>query len=392
LDKNKKMQFAIDRSTSTIRACIHFYRDKKYATDNDSHLLAISQQNIFIQENFVHSMMLGEALSAADFVQMQLESDVDRVAELGRHLRSINPAHIVTIARGSSDHAASYLSYLAMARTGRFVTSLPLSLVTLEKAQLMCDDVLALAISQSGQSPDVLESMRYFSRSKATTVSLVNDTDSPLASTSDWTFSLHAGTERSVAATKSFIASLVAGVRLIAAWQNDQHLLSALKDLPVALRSACDIEWQQALDVLTPARNLMVIGRGIGFPIACEAALKFKETSAIQAEAFSGAEIKHGPMALVESGYPLLIFAMRGPAQASLIALAAEMRERGARVLLAAPTDVASRDLDLPLAPHPDLDPIVAIQAFYKFAARLAQARGMNPDQPRHLNKVTKTI
>jgi glucosamine--fructose-6-phosphate aminotransferase (isomerizing) len=143
--------------------------------------------------------------------------------------------------------------------------------------------------------------------------------------------------------------------------------------------------------VLAPARNIMVVGRGISFPVALESALKFKETSALQAEAFSGAEIKHGPMALIEEGYPLLIFATRGPAQAGLVALAEEMRGRGARVLLAAPQDVAGRDLDLPVAATPDLDPIVAIQAFYVMAAHLVKARGLNPDQPRHLSKVTKT-
>jgi glucosamine--fructose-6-phosphate aminotransferase (isomerizing) len=152
-----------------------------------------------------------------------------------------------------------------------------------------------------------------------------------------------------------------------------------------------DGDWSAAIDVLAPARNIMVVGRGISFPLALEAALKFKETSALQAEAFSGAEIKHGPMALIEDGYPLLIFATRGPTQASLVALADDMRARGARVLLAAPADIASRDLTLPTAAIPDLDPIVAAQAFYTMAAKLSAARGMNADQPRHLSKVTKT-
>jgi glucosamine--fructose-6-phosphate aminotransferase (isomerizing) len=135
----------------------------------------------------------------------------------------------------------------------------------------------------------------------------------------------------------------------------------------------------------------MVVGRGISFPVALESALKFKETSALQAEAFSGAEIKHGPMALIEEGYPLLIFATRGPTQAGLVQLATEMRGRGARVLLAAPADVAERDLTLPVAATPDLDPIAAIQSFYVMAAHLSKARGLDPDRPRHLSKVTKT-
>jgi glucosamine--fructose-6-phosphate aminotransferase (isomerizing) len=202
---------------------------------------------------------------------------------------------------------------------------------------------------------------------------------------------LHAGKEQSVAATKSFITSLVAGARLVSEWQNDPDLKEGLAALPESLAAAAQSDWSAAIDVLAPARNIMVVGRGISFPIALESALKFKETSALQAEAFSGAEIKHGPMALIEEGYPLMIFATRGPTQAGLVQLATEMRGRGARVLLAAPADIAERDLTLPTAATPDLDPIVAVQAFYVMAAKLAEARGMDPDRPRHLSKVTKT-
>lgn len=337
------------------------------------------------------SLMLKEALSAADCVALQLENDVERYAELGRKLRTTTFNTALTVARGSSDHAANYCAYLIMARMGRIVASLPMSLVTLYKSPLVTRDTLTIAISQSGQSPDVVEPIRYFRDGGATTIALVNDIDSPLANAAEWAMPLRAGKEQSVAATKSFITSLVAGARLVAQWQNDPELSEGLAALPEALRRATEVDWSPALEVLTPARNIMVVGRGISFPIALESALKFKETSALQAEAFSGAEIKHGPMALIEDGYPLLIFATRGPTQAGLIALAAEMRTRGARVLLAAPADVAERDLTLPTAATPDLDPIVAVQAFYVMAANLSKARGMDPDRPRHLSKVTKT-
>ncbi len=337
------------------------------------------------------SLMLKEAVSAAECVSLQLSKDVERYAELGRKLRSTNFNTALTVARGSSDHAANYCAYLIMARMGRIVASLPMSLVTLYKSPLVTRDTLTIAISQSGQSPDVVEPIRYFRDGGATTIALVNDIDSPLAAAAEWAMPLHAGKEQSVAATKSFITSLVAGARLVAQWQNDPELTDGLAALPEALGNAARTDWSAAIDVLAPARNIMVVGRGISFPIALESALKFKETSALQAEAFSGAEIKHGPMALIEEGYPLLIFATRGPTQAGLIQLATEMRGRGARVLLAAPADVAERDLTLPVAATPDLDPIVAVQAFYIMAAHLAKARGMDPDRPRHLSKVTKT-
>ncbi|MGJ7917728.1 SIS domain-containing protein [Massilia sp. LXY-6] len=335
--------------------------------------------------------MLEEAVSAADCVALQLSNDVERYAELGRRLASTDFHNVVTVARGSSDHASNYFAYLTMARLGRLVTSLPMSLVTLYKSPLQTRGTLAVSISQSGQSPDVVEPIRYFRDGGATTVALVNDVESPLAAAAEWALPLHAGKELSVAATKSFITSLSAGARLVAEWQGDDELKEGLRALPDALGRAAHTDWSKAIDVLAPARNIMVVGRGISFPVALEAALKFKETSALQAEAFSGAEIKHGPMALIEEGYPLLIFATRGPAQAGQVALAEEMRGRGARVLLAAPQDVPGRDLDLPVASTPDLDPLVAIQAFYVMAAQLAKARGLNPDQPRHLSKVTRT-
>lgn len=343
------------------------------------------------KEKRLTSLMLKEARSAADYVAVQLTRDQDRYAALGARLRAAPPANIVTVARGSSDHAAAYCAYLIMARLGRIVASLPMSLVTLNHAPLQVRDALAIAISQSGQSPDVVEPIRYFHAQGATTVALVNQADSPLASAAQWSLPLHAGVESSVAATKSFIASLVASALLTAHWQDDAALLNALAQLPDALRAACACDWSDAVQALTPADRLMIVGRGIGFPLALEAALKCKETCAIQAEAFSGAEIKHGPMALIEEGYPLLMFAIRGPSQAGMLALAAEMRVRGARVLLAAPEDVVERDLTLPVAATPDLDPIVAIQAFYVMAAQLSAARGMDADRPRHLNKVTKT-
>ena len=337
------------------------------------------------------SLMLKEAISAAECVSLQLSQDVEHYAELGRKLRSTNFNTTLTVARGSSDHAANYCAYLIMARMGRVVASLPMSLVTLYKSPLVTRDTLTIAISQSGQSPDVIEPIRYFRDGGATTVALVNDIDSPLATAAEWAMPLHAGKELSVAATKSFITSLVASARLVAQWQNDPELTEGLAALPEALAIGARADWSAALEVLAPARNIMVVGRGISFPVALESALKLKETSALQAEAFSGAEIKHGPMALIEDGYPLLIFATRGPTQASLVQLATEMRGRGARVLLAAPLDVAERDLTLPVAATPDLDPIVAVQAFYVMAAQLAEARGMDPDRPRHLSKVTRT-
>jgi glucosamine--fructose-6-phosphate aminotransferase (isomerizing) len=146
-----------------------------------------------------------------------------------------------------------------------------------------------------------------------------------------------------------------------------------------------------AIPPLTHTTRLFVISRGLGLAIAMEAALKFKEVCGIQAEAFSGAEVRHGPMALVDEGFPMLVFAPRGPAQAGLLALADDMRRRGARVLLAAPAGTPGSELPLVAADAEDLDPITAIQSFYPMVEALARARDVDPDEPRHLAKVTRT-
>jgi glucosamine--fructose-6-phosphate aminotransferase (isomerizing) len=337
------------------------------------------------------SRMLDEAREAPAAVARQLGEDGERWRAFGERLRAQPPAALLTLARGSSDHAAHYAAYLVMARLGRLVTSMPMSLLTLYQANIECSGLVSFAFSQSGQSPDLVGPTKHFRACGATTCAFVNDSSSPLATGAEWLFPLHAGQEASVAATKSFIAQMVAGARLASAWQDDASLQQALTQLPSALETACRTDWSSAIDVLRDADRLFVVGRGLSLPVALEAALKFKETCGIQAEAFSGAEIQHGPMALIEEGYPLLVFAPRGPAQPGLLELAHAMRGRGARVLLAAPAGTPEANLPIVETAHPDLDPISAIQSFYPLVEAVARARGNDPDRPPHLNKVTRT-
>lgn len=335
--------------------------------------------------------MLEEALHAAQAVANQEREVGAGLAELGLEMAKIAPGLVLTVARGSSDHAANYFAYLAMQKMGVPVLSMPMSLVTLHRAPRTVQGQVAVAISQSGASPDLIATMTSLRAAGMCTVALVNKADSPLAAACEWALPLCAGVEKSVAATKSFIVSLSAIARLVAYWSGDDKLQAALHSLPEKLREASQHDWHRAIEVLRTAERIMVVGRGLGLPVALEAALKFKETCAIQAEAFSSAEIKHGPMALVDEGYPLLVFAPRGPEQAGVVALAEEMRGRGANVLLAAPRDIATRDLTISTADDDVLDGLLAIQSFYIMAAKLSHARGLNPDTPRHLSKVTKT-
>ncbi|MDZ7813231.1 MAG: SIS domain-containing protein [Ideonella sp.] len=335
--------------------------------------------------------MRAEALEAPHAVARQLTQDAATYRALGDALRRQEPSAVLTVARGSSDHAASYMAYLTMARLGRLVTSLPMSVITLYNSRLRCEGLVSLAFSQSGQSPDLIAPTRRLRDGGARTVAVVNDVNSPLAEAAEFLLPLHAGPELSVAATKSYLCQLVAGARVVAAWQDDTVLSAALEALPGPLTQASAADWSMLPEALLGTDKLFVIGRGLGLAVAQEAALKFKETCGIQAEAFSGAEVRHGPMALIDAGYPLLVFAPRGPAQAGLLSLAQDMRARGARVLLAAPAGTPGAQLPLSLTAHEDLDAIAAIQSFYPAVEALARARGGDPDQPPHLAKVTRT-
>jgi glucosamine--fructose-6-phosphate aminotransferase (isomerizing) len=334
--------------------------------------------------------MLKEALASAETVAAQL-TDTSRVEALAARLAQQLRHVALTVARGSSDHAASYFASLTMSRLGVPVASLPMSVATLQQAPLQVRDQLALAFSQSGKSPDLVGTMQALREAGALTVAAVNAPASPLADACEWHLPLVAGPELSVAATKSYIAMLSISAQLVAHWQRDAELLAALNTLPDALQTAGKLDWSKAVDELRGIERMIVIGRGLGLAIAQEAALKLKETSGIQAEAFSSAEVRHGPMELIDRDYPLLVFAPRGPEQAGLLQLARDMQARGARVLLAAPSDVPEATLPLATTAHAALDPIAAILSFYVMAAGLAAARGRNPDAPRHLNKVTET-
>ena len=345
----------------------------------------------------MNTRMRAEALEGPATVRRLLASDTEPLQRLAHSLVQQPPSSLLTVARGTSDHAAQYGAYLIMARLGVPVTSLPMSLLTLYQSPMRTQGVVSLAFSQSGRSPDLVTPTRMLRDAGARTVAFVNVAQSPLAQAAEWVFDLQAGPEKSVAATKSCLAQLVSGARLVAHWLAAQQstpgcaLGQALHALPDALERATTMDWSAALEVLTQVDRLYVIGRGPSLAVAQEAALKLKETCGLQAEAFSSAEVRHGPMALAESGYPVLVLACPGPAQADALQLAAEWRARGVRVLLAAPAGTPGVDLPMARAPHEDLAPIVALQSHYLMAEALALARGRDPDTPPWLSKVTLT-
>lgn len=334
------------------------------------------------------TLMEQEAGEAADAVARMLEANRDAFAAIARRLRASPPAAVVTCARGSSDHAATYAKYLIETMTGTPTASAALSIASLYDAPAVTGNRLCLAISQSGKSPDLLAAVEQQRDAGAFVVALVNAEGSPLADLADVVIPLSAGVERSVAATKSYIASLAAIAALVAAWSKDAALENALTALPDQLAEAFALDWSPAVGAFQGATNLFVLGRGYGLGVAQEAALKFKETSGLHAESFSAAEVRHGPMAIVGDAFHVLALGGTDRAAAGVREVADEFRGRGATVLLA---DPAGGDLPA-IAAHPVIEPILMIQSFYRMASALALARGHNPDSPPHLNKVTETL
>jgi glucosamine--fructose-6-phosphate aminotransferase (isomerizing) len=341
------------------------------------------------------TQMFKEAAEAPRRVRDQLASNRDVVSALAAELRASPPTAVITLGRGSSDCAATFARYLIETRLGVMTTSASPSVASVYEQSAMLAGSLCLVISQSGKSPDLLTAAKAAIEAGALVVALVNDETSPLADLAQVVIPLHAGPELSVAATKSYIAAMSAIAHLVACWAEDEALLAALTGLPDQMDRAWAQDWTSALKPLMAAPSLYVVGRGVGLCVAQEAALKFKETCGLHAEGFSSAEVRHGPMALVGPGFPVLAFAQDDETRDGVAALASEFASRGADVLLAGcTTDRPTPNLlPLPFIPaNPALQPILLIQTFYRLVNALAVARGFDPDRPPHLNKITETV
>src|SRR5208283_4639000 len=339
------------------------------------------------------TFMAAEITETGQALRRQLDADRDATKKLAAELRAGEPAFVATIARGSSDHAALFLKHVVELKLGLACASLGPSIASLYHAPLRLSRAVAITISQSGRSPDIVAMQHSAKAAGATAIALVNDENSPAALDADALLALHAGVERSVAATKSMIASLVAGASLVADWSEDAELAAALETLPTVLDATHAAAPPAIEDALATTTSLFVIGRGATFAVAMEAALKLKETSAIHAEAFSSAEVLHGPAGVIEPGFPVIAFVPADAARAGMLETIERLASFGAAPLV---VDVVAHPrwptLIAPAAGHELLTPILALHAFYRLAEATSRRRGRNPDDPPHLLKVTRTV
>jgi len=342
-------------------------------------------------DSIENTHMFREAAGASDAVRAQLRCDADAIAAIGREVRRLAPRAVITCARGSSDHAATYAKYLIETRAGVLTASAAPSVSSLYGVSQDLRGCLFIALSQSGRSPDLLASVAAAKAAGATILALCNSPGSPLIAAADLVIELRAGLETSVAATKSYLATLAALIRLVAAWTQDAALESTVDALPALMDQNWALDWSAALPLLEPTAHLYVVGRGLGLGAAQETALKCKETCGLHAEAFSSAELRHGPYTLLGQGFPALLYAQRDATQAGVEALGGELARRGVPVLIAGAQ--ADGAIVLPtIDTTAEIAPILLVQNAYRLIVTLAVRRGFDPDHPAHLRKVTETV
>ena len=337
------------------------------------------------------SFMRAEALEGADAVRRCL-AQRDAFAAIGARLRALDPPFVVVCARGSSGHAGTYLRVLLGKQLGLVAAAAMPSVTSVYRRPLRQKGALFIAISQSGRSPDLIAAAEQARADGALTLALVNDPGSPLAEACELVLDIAAGPERSVAATKTVLASLAAALALVDAWQPMPPAATALAALPARIAASAELDWSPLVATLASGSHIMTVGRGPAFGIANEAALKLSEVCGVAGMAFSIAELAHGPMALAGPGFPVLAFLQDDAALPNSQAFLTTLAARGVPVLAAGGSVAGARALPVLSPMHADADLLPMLVSFYLATEAAARARGLDPDNPRSLHKVTQTV
>lgn len=315
------------------------------------------------------------------------------VEDIAARIRAAAPRFVLLAARGTSDHAALYAKYLVETTLGLPCGLASTSVYTAYDRQPSLDGVLWVAVSQSGGSPDLVESTERARAGGALTLSVTNTSDSPLGRVSELGLDILAGPERSVAATKTYTSSLLALWLLVRAWAElDRRPTDRLVD---DVASALTADVAEVASRYRFVDKLVTTSRGYAYPTAREAALKLMETCYLSAHAYSGADLLHGPLAMVDQDRPVIAVVPEGPGGRALQPVLAALEERGADICLVAPPAIAHETptrIVLPAGMDEQLAPIAQIVPLQRLACAMAVGRGFDPDQPRGLKKVTQTF
>lgn len=338
-----------------------------------------------------------EIMSQPEVIARLLDREAARIGRIAAQLPPFEYALIA--ARGTSDHAATYAKYAWAALAGYPVALATPSLHTIYSAPPRMDGALVVGISQSGQSPDIVAVVEEGRQQGRPTLAITNDGASPLARAADHVIELHAGPEQSVAATKTYTAQLMILALLAAAWNGDPARLAEARQLPEAiaatLAGAREVVAQRA-ERYRYMEQVVVIGRGFNYATSFELALKLKELTYVMANAYSSADFRHGPIATVDEGMPIIMIMPTSATFKDMLALGHVLRERDAELLIISDDDrahgLATTVLPLTTTVPEWLSPLVTILPGQLLALHLALAKRINPDVPRGLQKVTRTV
>jgi glucosamine--fructose-6-phosphate aminotransferase (isomerizing) len=327
-----------------------------------------------------------------------LELEQSPVSALATEIRRRKVDHVLIAARGTSDNAARYAQYLLGAANRLPVGLTTPSLFTVYRRPPRFGNALVMGISQSGKSPDIVAVLAEAQRQGALTAALTNEPQSDLGHAADHVIQLHAGEEKSVAATKTYSAELAAVAMLSAALNHDAEMAAELSCIPrlVAQTLALPNQIERVAERYSYVRQCVVIGRGYNYCTAFEMALKIKELTYTVVQPYSSADFLHGPLAIIDPGFPVFVIAPSGVMADDMRAFCATARKRGAELTVISDDEDllagARIPLTLPGGTPEWLSPITAIVPGQLFAAHLAHTRGYDPDHPRALRKVTETL
>jgi glutamine---fructose-6-phosphate transaminase (isomerizing) len=342
------------------------------------------------------SLMLAEIAEQPAALERTIKREAKRIRLFAEKLKQRGIRLIVLVARGSSDNAAMFGRYLLEITTGIPVSLAAPSVHTLYHARLDLRDALVVGISQSGEGADINLVLENAKECGAATLAITNEAESAMAKLADETFLIHAGRERSVAATKTYTGQLLMFhllARELGGGRRDEiERIPELAEASLTLRP----QIEAMVERYAFMNHCVVVGRGLNYANAYEFAIKLMETCYVVAERFSSADFQHGPIAMVEQSFPVFLFAPPGPTLEGMKEMLERLRGLGAETVAisseAGALKSATRGLKIPQRVSETLSPIPYVIPAQLFAALLAAAKGINPDQPRSLSKVTKTV
>ena len=337
------------------------------------------------------SKILEEANSIAEKVEIFNRDDHNPYNDVKKIVLDNKIKLIVTVARGTSDCAALYASYLFAKFLGLPTYSLPPSQITLEKTQFDFSSALVLIISQSGLSEDLIECEKACRTMGALTAILTNNNKSPMIETVNYYFNMHAGIEESVAATKSFVLTILNLIKLVSVVSDNHQILSKINDLPTIIERENQNVWNPNI-VDNHLSSGFIISRGLGYALSTEISLKFKELCQEQIEPFSSAEVMHGPRSLIENKFKLFVLILNDKSGNIVLKDINELKKRTDKVYEILPKSYGDTAFSYHSLESSELDSIILMAKFYPWITKYSKLKGLDPDHPRYLTKVTSTF